>query len=139
MRKPVSPLPEHAISGGSHSIFPYTPNFWTQIDRTLRDEIMALDGGTARLAAMFENCLETPVSRVLIASIAAQDDFMKRLRRNGGARDVLAPKGIAILYANRDRALMKKLGISFGSREFVSYHPKSEAERQLLRKAKRID
>ena len=119
--------------------FPYTPNFWTEIDRTLRDEIMALEGGTARLAAMFESCVETPVSRVLIASIAAQDDFMKRLRRNGGARDVLAPKGIAILYANRDRALMKQLGIAFGSREFVSYRPKNDAEKELLRKAKRID
>lgn len=119
--------------------FPYTPNFWTQIDLMLRQQIMAPKGGTARLATLFENCLEMPVSRVLIASIAAQDDFMKRIRRNGGARDVLAPKGIAILYAEKDRKLMESLEIKFGTREFVSYRPKNAAEVQLLRNAKHID
>lgn len=119
--------------------FPYTPNFWSQISQDLRQHIMAQGGGTARLAAMFENCLETPVSRVLIASIAAQDDFMKRIRRNGGARDILAPKGIAILYANNDRDLLNQLGISLGTREFISYRPKNALEADLLRKANHID
>ena len=118
---------------------PYTPNFWTQIDKQLRSQIMTPRGGKMRLAAMFENCLETPVSRVLIASIAAQDDFMKRIRRNGGARDILAPKGIAILYANNDRALMEQLGLTFGTREFVSYLPRNDAEATLLRNAGHID
>ena len=119
--------------------FAYTPNFWTQIDFTLREAIMAPRGGTERLAVLFENCLETPVSRVLIASIAAQDDFMKRIRRNGGARDLLAPKGIAILYSETDRDLMDQLGISFGKREFVSYRPKNADEENLLREAGHID
>ena len=130
---------------GRHNIwwialdFAYTPNFWTQIDTALRDQIMAPRGGTKRLAAMFENCLETPVSRVLIASIATQDDFMRRIRRGGGARDILAPKGIAILYSEIDRGLMERLGITFGTREFVSYRPTNEGERQLLKDAGHID
>lgn len=119
--------------------FPYTPNFWTQISPDTQQKIMAPRGGKIRLATMFESCLETPVSRVLIASIAAQDDFMKRIRRNGGARDILAPKGIAILYANNDRHLMKQLGMTFGSREFVSYRPKNAGEAALLRAKKHID
>jgi hypothetical protein len=119
--------------------FPYTPNFWTLVDGELRERIMGAGGGTQRLAVLFENCLETPVSRVLISSIAAQDDFMKRIRRNGGARDLLAPKGIAILYSETDRALMHHLGLSFGSREFMSYKPKNEAEAALLRSAHHID
>jgi hypothetical protein len=119
--------------------FAYTPNFWTQIDASLRQEIMSPRGGTDRLAVLFENCLETPVSRVLIASIAAQDDFMKRIRRNGGARDVLAPKGIAILYSENDRDLMERLAITFGKREFVSYRPKDDDEEQLLRSHGHID
>lgn len=119
--------------------FPYTPNFWTQISSDTRKQIMAPRGGKKRLAAMFESCLETPVSRVLIASIAAQDDFMKRIRRNGGARDILAPKGIAILYANNDRKLMEQLGITFGSREFISYRPKNDSEAALLKAARHID
>lgn len=119
--------------------FAYTPNFWTLIGKQEMKEIMAPRGGTERLTRLFETCLETPVSRVLIASIAAQDDFMKRIRRNGGARDNLAPKGIAILYSETDRALMQQLGLSFGTREFVSYKPKSEAEANLLRSVGHID
>jgi hypothetical protein len=119
--------------------FPYTPNFWTLISEDLRGRIMLPRGGTERLSILFENCLETPVSRVLISSIAAQDDSMKRIRRNGGARDDLAPKGIAILYSETDRSLMHKLGLSFGTREFMSYRPKDEAEAQLLRAAGHID
>lgn len=119
--------------------FAYTPNFWTLISTELRNQIMAPRGGTERLAVLFENCLETPVSRVLIASIAAQDDFMKRIRRNGGARDHLAPKGIAVLYSENDRDLMLSLGLKFGSREFVSYRPKSASEAQQLRAEGHID
>ena len=119
--------------------FAYTPNFWTLVDPGLRQQIMAPRGGKERLAILFERCLETPVSRVLIASIAAQDDYMKRIRRNGGARDVLAPQGIAILYSENDRDLMHRLGISFGTREFVSYRPKNLGETILLREAGHID
>jgi hypothetical protein len=119
--------------------FPYTPNFWTRIGLDLRQAIMTPRGGTERVAALFENCLETPVSRVLISGIAAQDDFMKRVRRNGGARDLLAPKGIAILYSETDRELMLELGIPIGKREFVSFRPKCEEQAALLRRAGHID
>lgn len=119
--------------------FAYTPNFWTLIDVGLRGKIMAPRGGTERLTILFENCLEMPVSRVLIASIAAQDDFMKRIRKNGGARDHLAPQGIAVLYSEKDRDLMLRLGLSFGSREFVSYCAKNGTEAALLRDAGHID
>ncbi|MCJ2188081.1 NaeI family type II restriction endonuclease [Novosphingobium beihaiensis] len=132
-------------SEGRHNIwwlvqgFAYTPNFWTLIDAGLRERIMRHNGGSRRLAELFEHCLETPVSRVLIASIAAQDDFMKRIRRNGGARDVLAPKGIALLYSGTDRELMLRLGLTFGYREFLSYRPKNAEEASWLREAGHID
>ena len=119
--------------------FPYTPNFWSLIDSALREKIMTSGGGSKRIAAMFEQCLETPVSRVVIASIGAQDDFMRRIRRGGGARDFLAPKGVAILYSENDRELMRSLGITFGKREFVSYKPKNMDEANLLRAAGHID
>jgi hypothetical protein len=119
--------------------FPYTPNFWTIISADLRKRILEPRGGTERLAVLFENCLEIPVSRVLIASIAAQDDFMKRVRRNGGARDILAPKGIAILYSESDHALMRRLGLSFGAREFLSYKPRNQDEARWLREEGHID
>lgn len=119
--------------------FNYTPNFWTLVDAPTREFIMTPRGGKGRLARLFETCLETPVSRVLIASIAAQDDFMKRIRRNGGARDILAPKGIAVLYSENDRDLMQALEIRFGSREFVSFRPRDADQVAMLRAAKHID
>jgi hypothetical protein len=73
------------------------------------------------------------------ASAAPQDDFMKRLRKNGGARDLLAPKGIAILYSETDRDLMRQLGLSFGYREFVSHRPRDEIEATLMRSAGKMD
>ena len=121
------------------SDFDYTPNFWSLIDASLRDKIMLPRGGATRLATLFENCPEVPVSRVLIAGIAAQDDFMKRIRRNGGARDILAPKGIAILYSESDHELMERFGLTFGSREFMSYSPKNDEEAALLRETGHID
>lgn len=119
--------------------FSYTPNFWSLIDADTRVDIMTPRGGKARLARLFTACLEMPISRVVIASIAAQDDFMKRIRRNGGARDILARDGIAILYSETDRELMNELGLKFGYREFMSFKPKNEAQAERLRLAGHID
>jgi hypothetical protein len=121
------------------SDFAYTPNFWSLISAELRHQIMSSGAGTKRLATLFEHCLGMPVSRVQVAAIAAQDDFMKRIRRNGGARDILAPKGIAILYSETDRGLMHQLGLTFGYREFLSHRPSNEKEAALLRDAGHID
>lgn len=119
--------------------FGYTPNFWSQIDAGTRGHIMEPRGGAERIARMFEARIEFPVSRFLIASVAAQDDFMKRIRRNGGARDFLAPKGIAVLYSQTDRAMIKMLNLQVGYREFISFRPRDEAETMLLRRAGHID
>jgi hypothetical protein len=119
--------------------FPYTPNFWSCIDDETRNYIMQPRGGKRRLARLFAKCMEMPVSRVVIASIAAQDDFMKRIRRNGGARDILAAEGIAILYSETDRELMKSLGLNFGYREFISVKPENAEQADLLRRAGHID
>jgi hypothetical protein len=119
--------------------FPYTPNFWSLIDAATRDHIMEPKGGSERLARLFEACTELPVSRVVISSIAAQDDFMKRIRRNSGARDILAPRGIAILYSETDRDLIRSLGLRLGYREFISCKPMGADEANLLRNAGHID
>jgi hypothetical protein len=65
---------------------------------------------------------------------------MKRIRRNGGARDILAPQGIAILWGQKDRALIAKLNLGrIGPDEFISYQPKKTSEIDALRKAGHID
>ena len=121
------------------SDFDYTPNFWTRIDEQLRNQIMTSGRGKKRLATLFEHCQGMPVSRVQVAAIAAQDDYMKRIRRNGGARDLLAPKGIAILYSETDRELMHKLKLNFGYREFVSCRPQNPEQQKWLQAAGHID
>ena len=121
------------------SDFDYTPNFWSRIDDDTRNAIMKSGKGSKRLATLFELCIGMPVSRIQVAAVAAQDDYMKRLRKNGGARDILGPKGIAILYSETDRDLMRQLGIKFGYREFLSYKPTSTHEIELLRSHGHVD
>ncbi len=101
---------------------------------------MNAGGGTARLAALFEVVQKKPISRVIVQAIAQQDDYMKRVRRNGGARDVLAPKGVAILWGTGDKGLIQKLKLGpVGPDEFISYKPTDPAEIALLRTAQHID
>lgn len=121
------------------SDFSYTKNFWSVVSQAHRDQIMASGGGTKRLALLFEKYQQVAISRVQIVAVGAQDDPMRRIRRGGGARDLLAPRGIAILYSENDREIMLKLGLKFGYREFMSYTARNEAEAALLRQAGHID
>lgn len=119
------------------SDFHYTPNFWNVVSAEHRGEILKPKGGMQRLAILFEKYPGVCISRVQIAAIASQDDYMKRLRRNGGARDVLAPKDIAILYSERkeDRRAIAALGLTVGYREFISHHARTDHDKRVLRDA----
>lgn len=119
--------------------FNYTPNFWSLVSDEDRCAIMNAGGGSRRIAELFRRCQEIGVSRVQIVAVGAQDDPMRRVRRGGGARDYLAPEGLAILYSENDRELMRNLGLRFGAREFMSYRPKNPDERELLRLKNHID
>lgn len=114
--------------------FAYTPNFWTLVSVEDRREIAALTG-TRALAYLFEHYLRMAVSRIQIAAIARQDDPMRRVRLGGGARDILHPRGIAVLYSENDAALMRSLGLVVGKREFMSYRPRDRDEIALIREA----
>ena len=62
------------------------------------------------------------VSRTVVATVAMQDDYMKRVRGGGGARDQLRAEGIVIFgdYAG-DQVLASALGLPRpGPGEFVS-------------------
>jgi hypothetical protein len=62
------------------------------------------------------------VSRTVVATVARQDDYMKRVRGGGGARDQLRAEGIVIFgdYAG-DQVLASALGLPRpGPGEFVS-------------------
>ena len=87
-----------------------------------RLEIMTARGGSARLAALFEKIQRRPISRTQVEAVAQQKDYMKRLRRNGGARDILSGKGIEVLWGGKDRERIEELGLGpVLPDEFVSY------------------
>jgi hypothetical protein len=92
-------------------------------------------GASRRLATLFEERQEEAISRWEVQHVANQLDYMKRLRRNGGARDILDKKGIAILWGGGDEYVINKLGLGkVGSEEFISYAPRNASELDLLRK-----
>jgi len=61
--------------------------------------------GQQRLDELFRRCTGRRVSRTVIATVAQQDDFMKRVRSNGGSRSRLATGGYLLLghYAKHQR------------------------------------
>lgn len=70
--------------------------------------------GNERAAQFFRENLGRPVHRdVMRALLFDQDDFMKRLRTNGGAPDILEPEGISILIGvrNGDKETAQALGL----------------------------
>jgi len=89
---------------------------------------------TERLAALFEARQGEAISRQEIADLADEQlDPLKRLRRNGGARDILDRKGIAILWGVRDRRVIAQLGLGpVEQDEFISHAPRDQGELDLL-------
>ena len=89
---------------------------------------------TEQLADLFEKQQGVPISRNVIRQIANQLDYMKRVRHNGGARDILDQKGIALLWGSGDRQLISQLGLGpVSASEFISYTPKNSVELKLIR------
>lgn len=118
----------------------YPANFWEVLPKATRDAIIGAGRGTARVAKLFDLVRMTPVSRTQIQAIAQQHDYMKRIRRYGGARDLLAPRGIAILWGQGDRDLIARLGLgTLYADEFISYQPTDPAEIAILKAANHID
>jgi hypothetical protein len=119
---------------------PYPQNFWETLPPKARAEIMNSGGGTLRLASLFRAVQKRPISRLIVQSVAQQDDYMKRIRRNGGARDILAREGIAVLWGQADRDLIAVLRLGpVGRDEFISYHPTQPHEVSLVKAAGHID
>jgi len=118
---------------------PYPRNFWQGLPPELRKKITTPTSGKERLDALFRHVQLTPISRALVLGVAQQKDAMKRLRKNGGARDSLARDGIALLSGNYDSALIEALNLPRCEKdEFISFTPTHDDDRSLLRAAGHI-
>jgi len=119
---------------------PYPVNFWRMMTAPQREALMNAGKGTRRIAMLFETIQRRPISRQQVEDLAQQHDYMKRLRANGGARDLLRPKKIAVLWGSRDRDAISYLGLGpVTKEEFVSVSPKNAAEEFYLRSEGYID
>lgn len=92
---------------------PYPRNFWLGLDPDVRRAIVSPRGGSDRVAMLFRLCQGIPISRKIVIALAQQDDPMKRLRKNGGARDQLAKEKIVILSGKTQKRKIADLGLPF--------------------------
>ena len=78
--------------------------------------------GQARTDELFRAVQGRIIRRAELATVAMQDDFMKRARGNGGARTRLQPEGILVLgHQDDDPAVAEALGLPRPHKgEFVS-------------------
>ncbi|WP_331272698.1 NaeI family type II restriction endonuclease [Motilibacter deserti] len=104
------------------------PNLFLTLDPTVRQRIFAAKSkrgsqhGQARVNELFRSVQRRIVRRAELATVAQQDDFMKRARGNGGARDRLRPEGIVVLgHQDNDPLVAEALGLPRPSKgELVS-------------------
>ncbi|OIV38308.1 restriction endonuclease [Mangrovactinospora gilvigrisea] len=76
------------------------------------DAIFGQSSGQARVNELFRRAQGRIISRATIATVAQQEDYMKRVRGNGGARTHLRPEGIIVLgQYSSDAQLAGALGV----------------------------
>lgn len=95
-----------------------TPNLFHRLDSVTRDAIFGAKSargsqhGQARVNELFRRVHGKIVRRAELATVAQQDDFMKRARGNGGARTALQPEGILVLgHQDNDPLVAAALGL----------------------------
>jgi hypothetical protein len=66
------------------------------------DAIFRSTSGQKRINELFRRVQGQPISRTVVATVAMQEDYMKRIRGNGGARTALRPEGIVIFGQYRN-------------------------------------
>ncbi|MEU5108898.1 NaeI family type II restriction endonuclease [Streptomyces sp. NPDC021354] len=78
--------------------------------------------GQRRVNELFRRATRRRVSRTAVATVATQDDYMKRVRYNGGSRDQLRDEGIVILgdYRSHVQVARRLMLPEPGPGEFVS-------------------
>jgi hypothetical protein len=100
----------------SHGRLP--ENLFLNIDPAVRDRIFNARGkksgqsGQARTNELFRLVQGRVIRRAELATVAQQDDFMKRARGNGGARTLLRAEGILVLgHQDNDPLVAAALGL----------------------------
>ena len=97
---------------GSSKMFPFLRTLLKLTPATV-DRIFAQQSGQKRINELFRCGLGMVIGRAAVATVAQQDDYMKRVRKNGGARTTLQPEGIIILGQFKSHAAVARgLGVA---------------------------
>lgn len=102
---------------------PYPENTLLHLPQKDVLAISGAGGGTQRVAELFRRTEGRAVWRGVVATVGQQLDYMKRVRRNGGARDILTPEGYFVLAGHKpgQRAAAEALRLpAIGPGEFVA-------------------
>lgn len=102
---------------------PCPANFWREVPAVVVARIFAGRTGNARVMALFREVQGRPITRDVIEATARQQDFMRRIRGDGGrgTRDLLAAEGILLLSGHYDAPLIASLGLpACTGSEFIS-------------------
>lgn len=73
------------------------PNVLLQMPEEAVRKVMGEPSGSKRINQLFRLAQGRIVRRAIVATVAQQEDYMKRVRANGGARTALRKEGIIIL------------------------------------------
>lgn len=109
------------------------------IDMARFRELRNMKFGNRRLAQFLRENLNRVIHRsVLLGLLHDQLDPMKRLRGNGGVRDVLAKEGIVVFSGAYDAKMIEKMSAPRCSKdEFVATHVGEEEALRIARNAKK--
>lgn len=102
-------------------------NVFLHMDPVVRDRIFNAGSAKMRLAEFFRSRIGIINQRYLVESVSQQRDYMKRIRRNGGAQDILDEEGLEILWGGRKD--------DNKAAQLAGYRPLSSNEFICLRKA----
>ena len=103
-------------------------NLFLHLDPAVRDAVFGARGarglqhGQAKTNELFRRVQGRVIRRAELATVAQQDDFMKRARGNGGARSHLRSEGILVLgHQDSDPLVARALGLPVPRKgEFIS-------------------
>ena len=112
---------------------PLPESRWAIIDMVRFRELRKLKGGSRRAAAFFRENLGVAVHRTIVEGLLFdQKDYMKRIRGNQGARDILRDENIAILSGAYRSDPIARLGFPPCSREEFIAVEYDDCGRQIL-------
>lgn len=111
----------------------YEPNFWADIPQDIA--AWAFDkevSGSVRMMRLFRTMARKPIPRRVVKEVAQQLDFMRRVRGNGGARDIIGPD-MVILSDFMGSDAVRNLGLPpLPRNSFIAIDIRDAKERAII-------